>query len=270
MSEPRQERIERIALYVDGRLSGEERARVEAEIAASPEARAQVEAMRRTEASLRAVFGAAATPSAVSPRPVRIGGGRSGALVWVRNIAAVVAVFAGAWWFLWPAGQWPKTSAQPRTVDAYYDRVVERGFVPDAVCRDDAQFAEFTRQRVGLAMVATPEPGVEIIGWGYPRDTELMGLPPGTVSLLARVDGAEVVVLLSPIDAGGAPRTQWIGGHRVFRRDLAGVGMVEISPLATMRVLPALVPVPCPELTHPEGGATDEGGADLASPAKAG
>ena len=270
MSESRQERIERIALYVDGQLSGEERARVEAEIAASPEARAQVEAMRRMDASLRAVFGGVATASEVSPVRVRVGGGRSGAVVWTRNIAAVLAVAVAAWWFLWPAGQWPKSSVQPRTVDAFYDRVVERGFVPDAVCTDDAQFAEFTRQRVGLAMVAMPEPGVEIIGWGYPRDTELMGLPSGTVSLLARVDGAEVVVLLSPMDAGGAARTRWIGGHRVFRRDLVGVGMVEISPLATARVLPTLIPVPCPEKTDSERGESEAGDADLASPAKAG
>jgi anti-sigma factor RsiW len=254
MPENRARRAEELAMHHDGQLGREDGARIERALAASPEARAQLEAMRRVDRSLREVFASAGEPTSVAPASLAMARQRPGALVMVRNIAAAILVAAVVGWLVWPAGQFPKSSAIPRTVDVFFDREVARGFVPDAVCTDDAQFGAFTREQVGLAMMAVAEPDVEIIGWGYPRDAEAMGMPSGTVSLLGRVDGEPVLVLMAPSGTVARPRTQWLGGHRVFRRDVAGVEVVEISPLGAPRILPLLRVVPCPEQDPDLGG----------------
>jgi hypothetical protein len=248
MPDDRARRAEELARHHDGQLGREDGARIERELAASPEARAQAEAMRRIDDSLRWAFVGAGEPTAVAPATLAMARQRPGALVMVRNIAAAILVAIVIGWVAWPAGQWPKSSAIPRTVDVFYDREVARGFVPDAICTDDAQFSAFTRDRVGVSMLADAEPGVEIIGWGYPRDPEAFGMPAGTVSLLGRADGEPVVVLMAPSGTVIRPKTQWLVGHRVFRGSVGGVELIEISRLSTPRIFPVLLLTPCPEL----------------------
>ena len=251
MPDQRSQRAELLARHLDGQLSGEDTAAVETLLRDSPEARAQLEALRRIDASLTSTFRAAATPTTLDPSVARALPARRSPIAIIRTIAAVILVAALAGWFLWPQGQWPKHSAVPRTVDVFYDREVARGFVPDAVCTDDAQFRAFTESKLGTALQADADPGVEILGWGYPRDADAMGLPAGTVSLLCRVDSDDdVLVLLAPSGAGIAPRSQWLMGHSVFRQDLGTVTLVEISRLKAPRVLPLIRNVPCPERRH--------------------
>lgn len=247
MRDQRSQRAELLARHLDGQLSSEDTAAVEMLLRDSPEARAQLEALRQIDRSLASTFRAAATPASVDLSPARPLPARRSPIAFIRTIAAVILVAALAGWFLWPQGQWPKHSAVPRTVDVFYDREVARGFVPDAVCTDDAQFRAFTRSKLGAALLADADPSVEILGWGYPRDADAMGLPSGTVSLLCRVDSDDVLVLLAPTGAGIAPRSQWLMGHSVFRQDLGTVTMVEISRLRAPRVMPLIRNVPCPE-----------------------
>ena len=250
MREQRSQRAELLARHLDGQLTREETAAAEALLRESPEARAQLEALRRIDQSLASTFRAAAAATSVDLSAARALPVRRSPIAVIRNIAAVVAIATLAGWFLWPQGQWPKHSAVPRTVDVFFDREVARGFVPDAICTDDAQFRAFTEAKLGAALLADADPGVEILGWGYPRDAEAMGLPPGTVSLLCRVDSDDVLVLLTPEGAAANPRSQWLMGHNVFRKDLGSVSMIEISRLSVPRVVPLIRNVPCPERRH--------------------
>ena len=256
MTDPRAQRLERLAQLVDGQLSASERAALEREIAESPEARAQLEVLRRIDASLASTFAAAATEAPLAPRALRASPVPTFRRVAIGSIAAALLLLITGW-FLWPAGQWPKPSARPTTVDALLDQYVDAGFRPEFRCENDEQFKTFTHDRLGVGLLAANEPGVELLGWGYPRDVADMGLAEGTVSLFARVDGTDVLVLMTPSGREAHPRAQWLRGHNVFRQELAGVLLIEVSPLGEARILPLFQTVPCPELRedHPADGA---------------
>jgi len=238
-------RLERIAMLLDGQLTPDQRHEIEREIHASPEARAQFEAMRRIDATLAARFAEAAAPTTFDPASAPAPARPLSRRLALGAIAALV-VLSTTTWFLWPAGQWPKPSARPTTIDGLFDKYVRSGFTPEFRCENDEQFLNFTKERLGVPLLASASPGVQLLGWGYPRDPSEMGLADGTVSLLARVDGKNVLVLMTPVDRDAHPRTQWLLGRNVFQNTVGGVYLLEITPFKESRVINLFKDQSCP------------------------
>ena len=250
---PADERLER---YLDGLMSPAERAEFEATSAANPAVAAQIDAHRQLTATLGKHYdtstqltsdGAVAAPI---PFPAR--GHSPRKLAKVASIAAAVLVplCVAAYVFMAPkAGQpvviKPTTSEeyQKRHRDymvAEYAKQVKSGFKPREVCTTDEQFAKWTKDTFGYALVPShPAPGS-----GAPAEPVLAGWSKGTVFssysglLLAHVDGQPVMVVMdnAPPDRM-VPQEDPTSNPRIFRRKVNEVWMIEITPLDKPRVI---------------------------------
>lgn len=141
--------------------------------------------------------------------------------------AAMLVLGIGAYVALMPARA---SFDQPGDV---YAGIVSAGFEPREVCTDDAAFRDWMVRKFGQDLVI-PEgsPGVELVGWDYKRV-----LTTRTGVLLARVEGREVIVLVERREhAERLARRS--GGLRVFRRDVGGVALYEVTPMDEARLLP--------------------------------
>lgn len=239
---------ESLERYLDGVMDAREREAFEREIGRDGELRAQVEAQREIDRVLIERFGArgvrpaegegsrsAGEDSGDLPRGLtRERAGRRGRRAGLIAAGVLLVVGVGAYVMLMPARA---PFDQPGEV---YARIVASGFEPREVCTDDAAFRDWMARKFDQALVIPSDsPGVELVGWDYTRV-----LTTRTGVLLARVEGREVIVLVERRkDALRLARASH--GLRVFRRDVGGVSLYEVTPMDEARLLPlARVPGP--------------------------
>lgn len=232
---------ERLDRYLDDALSGPELAAFEAQAAAEPGLRTEIDRQRRIDASLRRSFApvAAAVPQ---PAPARRSADVLVRIRWVVAAAAVIAIgTALAWPTLFPSrsgSSTPTIVGKPRlsAPDASYEEIVAQGFQPYTVCENDAQFADYTGTRFDQRLhVKNPE-GIQVVGWVY----EQRVLSTSTLSLLVK-DGADKIVVF--LDRKGEDRQLAIAPDsklHLFRAEVGNVVMYEVTPRDSASVLPRI------------------------------
>lgn len=122
----------------------------------------------------------------------------------------------------------PQFAKEPprMSVDTYYQRKVVDDFEPAWVCKDDAEFKSWFSERFDQALLIGELPEhISMTGLDYNNC-----LSARTLSVLMKVNGQGVVVLVDKLDPGKCAPKVATGLH-VFRRDLGKLVLFEITPL---------------------------------------
>lgn len=229
-----QDRLDMLDAYLDGALSGEDLARFEALLATDAELRAMVEAQRQIDASIRRTIVPREVPLPVEtgiiepPRRRLLLGPGTTRRERIRFAVAAVFLIAigGVYYALMTAPEKARGKYQPAQV---YTVLVNDGFRPREVCTDETQFRDWMLKRHGLAMVIPASlPGVELVGWTY--ESVMRQDYYGTSILMARVEGAPVIVLIEDRENAQRLFVPKDSGLHIFRRNLQGVALYEITP----------------------------------------
>jgi hypothetical protein len=222
-----------IDLYCDGLLAGGELRAFEEQMARDPQLRAQVEAQRKIDASLRRVLVAPAAPvvsKSASSRPSVLA--RIRRSPWIA-IAAVLIIGLSVWrvWDTYYAHHTEDPiyiASAPRTMDTIYQVEKSRGFVPMWVCRDDKEFATTFWKNLGSALTFRNAPAnVASLGLSYGNT---VGLSPKCVYMLFKIDGREVIVFIDLKAHDGMPKVS-TPGMKLFRREAGEFVLYEMTPL---------------------------------------
>ncbi|HEX2838961.1 MAG TPA: hypothetical protein VHN77_12640 [Phycisphaerales bacterium] len=225
--------------YVDGMLTREDAAAFESRLHVDPALRAALESQRALDASLRASFlvphgvESLAVPALDGAIPAGASGGKSilARIGWMRIAALVAIVALGA--LVVGMRQWARTAYPVESPITAYQSIVHGGFRPYEACTDDEEFARYTKKYLGRALIVKSFPGLALIGWDNRHN--VMSIE--TDSLLATVDGVQVVVFMDREEnARSLPRRG--EGLNVFKRTVAGIVLVEVTPLKEAKVLP--------------------------------
>ncbi len=180
--------------------------------------------------------------AALSPHPPRRRFGRFAVA------AAVVGGLVGVWLIGQnlvpdrPRGYQP----QPwRAMQTVYHDMVNEGFQPLWVCKDDQEFADSFRSTYhqGLLLTEMP-PGTTTLGLSYCNS-----LTAGTTCLLATSGGQPVVVFVDRIERDHPQPVP--EGLRLHRKEIDRLVLYELSPLEEPAVLPWFFNPDKPETREP-------------------
>ncbi|HEV8606735.1 MAG TPA: hypothetical protein VGQ99_15275 [Tepidisphaeraceae bacterium] len=243
------QRPSNLDLYCDGLLAGDELRAFEEQLARDPQLRAQVDAQRKIDASLRRVLVAPAAPvvskiasSAPSGGADTPGGSGTPARhpfihrirrsPWIA-IAAVLIIGLSVWrvWDTYYAHHTEDPiyiASAPRTMDTIYKVEKDRGFVPMWVCRNDKEFATTFWKNLGSALTfRNAPPNVASLGLSYGNT---VGLSPKCVYMLFKINGREVIVFIDRKQNDGTPKLS-TPGMNLFRREAGEFVLYEMTPL---------------------------------------
>jgi hypothetical protein len=232
--------------WLDGSLTGPQRAAFEKQLGSDAELREAVAIQKQIDAALRKSFG---PPSAEGHVDRLISGfsdkRRQSSRPWwvgVRGITALAAMImlgVGVAWWAGVLGGADEPAAGPkpwRSLATVYQDEVKGGFKPEWVCRDDQEFATTFYRRFYQGMLMAQAPNVTCVGISYSNS-----ITPLTTHLLVDVGEADkkaravVFVDLKQKDKGQSvpPDT----GLKLYRRELGKLVLYELSPLDEPRAL---------------------------------
>jgi hypothetical protein len=219
--------------YLDGRLSGPDAAAVEEAVRRDPALAEEVALQRRINDSLRSHFVPPAIEVPVpAPIPFLRAPGQIRRWTWFAAAAALVLCVSGALWYT--------IGKRPSGPEGLYHRLAAASFKPDWVCGDDAEFAFRVRYRLGDAFLVHADSAVGLIGWKYVSDP----LSPQALALMATVDGDHSVVLVDRLIRDKPLTVSPSSGLNLFRKEMGGLVMYEITPLKSPRILDLAYPAP--------------------------
>lgn len=125
--------------------------------------------------------------------------------------------------------------AQPfRTFAGVYEHELETGFEPAWVCENDRQFFQFVWPyfRRGILMQPPPE-GTVVAGLDVSNS-----LSEDTLYVLGQTQGHRLLVFIDTADHDRPEAVdEWAGAMNLFRRELDGFVLYELSPLAEPTLL---------------------------------
>ncbi len=127
---------------------------------------------------------------------------------------------------------------EPAPLVALYHEAVQQGFEPYYECEDPERFAAvFAKRQDQPLRLDEMSPGSRMLGLSYPG-----GLSRDTTAMLCKVDGQPVMVFVDRLDADqqSSAITAAGDGLRVFRSELAGLVLYEVTPLKESRAAPYL------------------------------
>lgn len=230
--------------YLDGLMEAGEARRFEAMIADNPTLQAEVELHGRVEASLQRLFvppiqgsqngtTSEPVPAIAEPAPAEIAGRIAPHRTGRRILGGVAAGFAAGIgiWLVWstlrpqPAGYDP---GPWRDLASSYALVVDEGFEPDWICKDDAEFQSAFRSRFDqpLSLDGLPE-DVQAVGLAY-RNT----VSARTILVLGEAGGERVVLYVDRVEADhGQPAPPAESGLKLFRARVGQLAVYELTPL---------------------------------------
>jgi hypothetical protein len=222
-------------LYCDGLLAGAELRAFEEQMASDPQLRAQVEAQKQIDDSLRRVLVAPEAPSVPREESYSL---KPSAFTRLRRspwiaIAAMLIIGISAWrvWDVYYAQHTEELTylgGPPRTMDTIYQVEKDRGFVPMWECKNDKEFATTFWKNLGSALTfRNPPPNVASLGLSYGNT---VGLSPQTVYMLFKIDGKEVIVFIDKKTNDQKPQLT-TPGMNLFRRETGEFVLYEMTPL---------------------------------------
>jgi len=218
----------RTEAYLRNELSADDRASFERDVLRDPALRAELELERRIDDRLRAMY-APPSPVALAGAP----GENRRPAGWVRaamGIAAVLAVAAGVHF----SGVL-RTAPGGTKADAVLARLERTGFEPAWLCRDDAEFAQFTRARYGQAFTVASAPGMQVVGWQY--CSGVLGDEAG-VMMVKFGETERAIVVVDKREHDRPVEVDPASGLRVHRKKIGGAVLYEVSGRDTPAVLP--------------------------------
>ncbi|MEM1185917.1 MAG: hypothetical protein AAGI53_13065 [Planctomycetota bacterium] len=217
--------------FVDGTASPEERDRVEAD----PGLRAQAAKWREIEDAIVRTEPATVAPNLDELTPAPLPFLQRPVFRYLAVAAALVVATGAVVTFLPPVGQAPLVASNGRDAGRYY-RMMTRSFEPSVVCDTPEKFADYTNDVFGVAMTASFETPVALIGWtalqgGYDEGADVEG----PRVLLARApSGDEVIVIFEAEEAAPIEAAE---GLHTFTRTFGAVTATEITPADASHVL---------------------------------
>jgi len=249
-------------LFLDGLLVEPALGAFERNIKSDPSLAAQVELQRRIDTRLKALF-AYAGPVVLAPpvsesvageplsidKPLsiapatqlagNIAGKRSGNRVAVFGRWGAYAAIAASLLVAFTYMYWPRNDLKYIAPDEIYRRLATTGWQPSFICETDAQFVDAVRKHLGDAvLIPASTVGVVLDGWGYADGYDGTPISPKTMFLLTHADGEKVLVLMDLASNDTDVKLSKLAkGLHLFRREVDGVVLYEISPLPTERVI---------------------------------
>lgn len=237
--------------YLDGQLDEAELRAFERQLARHEGLRIQVERQRVLDDTLLRLFPTPSTDQLLSGRPSPHARRRRRLSIsdWsprARFIttAACLALIVLAGWRVWQFTRPPVPGpygAQPwRSLARVYDDTLKGGFKPNWVCKSDEEFKMMFQARLGQRLLLAQSDGaVQSVGLGYCHS-----ISPLTVYLLARVScdadaepTDEVLVFVDRAKSCTAPSLPPDSALRLFRRQVDGLILFELTPCSQPRVL---------------------------------
>ncbi|MDX2115382.1 MAG: hypothetical protein SFZ24_07140 [Planctomycetota bacterium] len=259
--QPHQPDFNPVDLYVDGVMTPDSRARFEALLERDAALRAEVEAARAVDAGLRRAFAAprltapempaseAPAPLAAGrpdagpaegrrPRTLRLTGRGIGyAAAALLGLSSLAGLYIYNRQFNFPQGG--STTVARITPAELYGRLVDKGFKPEFVCKDDAEFAAATRDRLGQPLLLAQSADVKVLGWAYAGSYRDLTVSFNTLILMTEVKGKPVIVLMDHVRNDRVlPLPEPESGLSMHRRNVGDMMLVEINPFGRAKVLP--------------------------------
>ena len=248
---------DRLEAYLDDQMAQPEREAFERTLQTDADLRAQVEYQGKIDQTLRRLFVppppseeliASLRPAASEPSEAKIPTTAARGKLW--QMARLVSLTAAAclvwgwvgWFYLGPSDSVSRGYAA-RPLAVIYLESVEQGFEPLWVCEDDRQFASTFLKRQGQGLLLRPLPkGTQMVGLAY-----LKAIRGTTTTLMARVDGEPVMVFVERLDRDRAPPAPSdLSGLHLYRKELAGLVLYELTPLDSPHVMDFFYPVDVP------------------------
>ena len=218
--------------YIDDQLTPEQRADFERHLAANPELRDQLELQQHIDASITQSFQPQSKPIHHTRRTLFSRDTLFAAAAAVIILASVSLVYQ----HLFTTTDIKKSPAL--TMQQFYDREIDEGFTPDWVCETDEEFANTFKNNVGVPMLVSNLPNdVNLLGLGYARV-----LTNNTTIVFARVDNQPVVLFVDRVTPP-AQLPPVSPGYNRFHREIDGIHIYELSPLAEPRLMDHLNPI---------------------------
>jgi hypothetical protein len=261
--DPRYE--ESLDAYVAGRLAPDQQAAFEKRLSEDASLRAEVELRRKVRASLARLFPYPEQAGAASVRDTATLRFSVRRVLRIAGIAAATVMLAAAGYIahllLRPVG--PKI----RSPESLYTQYEQAGWKPAWVCHTDQEFVDAVARFLGARgtgiLISLQTPGIEVLGWSF-ADQGRDGTPLSerTLALLTRVEGRPVLVLMDLLERDRTIRVRQRDLH-LYRREVDGFVLYEVSPLAEPRVIPKATTAPTSKAkTHGSPGPTDTGCGD--------
>ncbi|MCA9187131.1 MAG: hypothetical protein KDA99_16000, partial [Planctomycetales bacterium] len=147
-------------------------------------------------------------------------------------VAAVLAWMAVFWHFFGRKADAPYF--EQRSLALLYHESVDSGFEPYYDCHEPERFASTFQQRQGrpLRLAEMPD-GTRMLGLSYPG-----GFTRNTTAILCEVDQQPVIVFVDRLtDDNRRLSSCKEAGLHIFRQELNGLVLYEVSPWPNRRVL---------------------------------
>lgn len=159
----------RLNAYLDGLLGPSQAAEFERAVGAVPALKAELDAARAIDSALRRGFVPPPTIKVPSPKPERDVVGRIQPISrrWVRwglGFAALLILGLGLrqYFSREPEPTWVRGDAL-----VCMQSVEEQWDAPKWTCKDETEFARFTKEKFGQAWTIPPVEGLRLVGWTY-------------------------------------------------------------------------------------------------------
>ena len=224
-----------IEAYLDGRGSAAERAAFEERLAQDASLRAEVRVQRAIDTSLRGAFPAPvmadilaraqaqARPQPVKPsfkaRPLKV------RLLVEAGLAAAIGIALGVGYLVWNDQQKPGVRQVARiSMSDFYRQREKNDFPPDWVCEPERFKATFA-YKFNQPLLMAEAPGVVMKGLAYSNT-----LSPDTVEIISKVNNRGVIVFIDRATAGEEQKVCESSGMHLFKRELAGLNLYELTP----------------------------------------
>lgn len=248
MSSERAQFEQLLDAYLAGELAGDELCQFEAMLDAEPALRKETELQRTIDAALHDrssapgdyASKARAMALAAAGKPRAKPAMRTTGQVWVRR-AAIAAMLVLGMFGAWQTWQFVKPQPAPypdtgprRAPEVAYREIIDAGFEPAWVCKNDQEFIDNIHQALGHDfLIDQGDPGIRVVGLAYANT-----ISPWTVMILSYVNDQPVVVFADRQMSDREMPKPTSPGLSWFKRELDGVVLYELTPFDEPKILP--------------------------------
>jgi anti-sigma factor RsiW len=227
---------ERLERYLDADMDPRERAEFELLLERNPQLQRTVALQQQLDAALQREF----APPAVSREVIQQWLPQAGAghrseprpsrrVLWAALTATAAALAWAVVAWQWNGGAKLEPFFQQRMLVELYQETVAQDFQPYYFCEDPARFAATFVKRQQIPLQLAPLPADRrMVGLSY-----LGGFSRDTTAILGYAQDQPVIVFVDrrEVDQTELGQSSATSGLNVFRRELAGLVLYEVSPL---------------------------------------